>query len=476
MKYLIPVMIFFLMVGVHAMDTQSCLPHLVVGGGYETTVTLTNLVSDATLYTYIQFYTEDGALWRVTSQLGTTSRFNFNLNPQETVTLVLTSNDKSMQNGWAMVVGRGPVLVSANYRFMEDSLLLAAAAVLPATPDVFSVIPVMVDLDNEENTGIALVNPSDTAGDATLQLLDAQGQVVAIRTVDVPSRGKFVAFVTNDLLFPGVELLDGFIYIESLQPLSVMALRTDHQLFSSLPAVHHTLPWRNAHTIFVSPLLGHDLAGDGSLAQPYKTIKKAKTVADRGWNIYLLPGVYNEESGEIFPIMLSFCVSIRGAHAESVCIMGNGTWGEKEIHATFVGEHKGLISNVTIMNPEGTGIYTGATITVSDCRILNCADIGMDIIGGNPILVNNLFSLNTIGVHIGPDASVDMGGGIRYSTGGNILLRNDQCDLWLEVSPECGNCSRSLRFNSWDTADPIMGTECVDGVDIVRPAGTIVRY
>jgi len=456
---------------------QRILPHVVVGGGYETTVTITNLTPDAGQYTYIQFYDEAGAKWKVASELGSSSRFNFETGPRESVTVVFDSADKSVQSGWAMVVGEGPLLVAADYRFTDDFLPISKAAVLAARPDLHTIVPVAINLPAEMNTGLALVNPSAMPADATLHLFDGQGQSVSVKTVPIPNNGKFVAFLTDEALFPGLQELDGYLQVESMQPLAVMAMKLEHHLFTSLPAVRNEVPWRNANTVFVSPLVGSDLLGDGSLAKPFRTIGKAQNVAAEGGSIYLLPGLYSEASGEVFPVNLAYCIPLRGEDPASVIIAGNGAYADEQIQTAIVGEHKGMLADVTVMNPEGMGIYAKATLTITGCRILNCGGTGIEIAGGACLLMDNLVTQNGIGVHIAPDVSVDLGGGVRYSNGGNQFLGNLQCDVWIEYGPGgCPGCSRSLRFNNWDSAAPEMGTVCSGGMDIVRPADVLIRY
>ena len=470
MKNRLLVAIFIILSGVLAANPQY-LPHVVVGGGYVTTITVTNLLPGESQWVFVHFFKEDGTRWTVPSNFGTFNRLDFELAPLQTMTAVISGQFTEIQSGWALAVGGGPFAVSSAYQYTVDSLPAAAAAVIPARSDLLSILPAVLDTAAGIDTGVALVNPTDTAGDATLKLMDGQGQAVGTRTVHLPAKGKFTAFLSNPLLFPGIPALDGYVQVESLTPVAAMGLRTEGALFTSLPAVHDVLPWSNSRTIFVNPLLGNDGFNDGSLAKPYKTIRMAQSRGDRGTTIYLLPGLYSAASGETFPIVLAYCMLIRGEDADGVCILGGGTTAGYPVHCAVAGEYKGMIADVTVINPQGAGIYTSTTITVDGCRVMHCGAAGIEIPSGLPILFNNLVTDNEVGIHVGSEADPDLGGGLTFSPGGNFILGNTGCDLWVEANGIFG-----ARFNSWDTATPSRGPVCASGIDIAAAASAAINW
>jgi len=477
MRVAAALILILLAAGFAAADVQY-LPHVVVGGGYTTTINATNLVPDQTDWILIYFYRENGAAWTVPTNLGNYSRVDLWTGPYQTQTVVLSSQSTVIESGWAMVVSPGPAVIAATYAATVDAVPVASAGMLPSLPDVLSILPVSVAAVTGRDTGIALVNPSHVAGDATLELMDAQGAVVGTRTVPVTAKGKFVGFLTSAALFPGVTDLDGFVRVTASQPMAAAALRIEGVLFSALPAVHDTLPWRNSNTIYVSPLTGQDSIFDGSFTKPFKTIRKALTVADRGWTIYLLPGLYSEDSGERFPIRIKYCTLIKGADARSVIILGGGTPGGMSESYTLSGEDKGMIANITVMNPDGIGLYSASTVGVTQCRFIHCAGAGIKLVGGRTAITDCTVSGNAVGVFIGGDAAPDLGGGQFYNTGGNFLMDNEQCDLFIEESSLSGCCSRliSIRFNGWDHPIPTRSSVCIDGVDIASPAGIFFEH
>ena len=216
---IVTILVLSLMVAaIPALAGTQVLPHLAVGGGYESTVTLTNLMSDEAQYVYLQLYTDTGENWRVDSENGRSFRFNLTLEPRESVSLTLTGAPETVETGWGMVVDRGPVMVTATYH-LSSGTVEAGSGVLPARPDVVTFLPVVIATADRVNTGLAVANMSGTAGDATIQLLDASGTVQATRTVHLAAMSRFVGLLTSETLFPEVDDLQGFLRIDADQPL-----------------------------------------------------------------------------------------------------------------------------------------------------------------------------------------------------------------------------------------------------------------
>jgi hypothetical protein len=470
MKTLAALTLMLLAAGSAAADVQY-LPHVVVGGGYITTLNVTSLVPDQADWIVIHFYKENGSRWTVPSNLGNFDRLDLWTGPLQTQVVVLSSQSGVIESGWAMLVSPGPVALAAAYSATVDSAPVATAGVLPAQADVLNILPVSIDAGAGRDTGVALVNPSTTGGDATFELVDADGHTVDTRTVAVPAKGKFAGLLSGAALFPAVTALEGFLKITAVQPLAAAALRTEGALFSALPAVHDILPWRNSHTIYVNPLLGSDHFNTGTLLSPYKTIRKAQSASDRGWTIYLLPGLYSEASGESFPVELGFCVQLRGADTRSVVILGGGTTEIFTENCAVAGEYKGMISGATIINPAGHGIFVNTSISVNGCRIIHCGGTGIEIVDGMPIISDTTVTGNAVGVHVALGADPDLGGGLNFCTGGNFMAGNEQCDLFFEGESVIG-----IRFNSWDHAIPTRGTVCTGGVDIAATLLPFIDY
>lgn len=104
-----------------------------------------------------------------------------------------------------------------------------------------------------------------------------------------------------------------------------------------------------AGVIYVDAANGSDSSGDGTQANPYRTITYATEQAAPRTVIQLLPGIYSEESGETFPITLRAGQVLRGDEStlgEDYLIVGGGTY----ISPTLARQ------NITMLAETGTGI------------------------------------------------------------------------------------------------------------------------
>jgi hypothetical protein len=87
------------------------------------------------------------------------------------------------------------------------------------------------------NTGVAIVNPSNSAAVVTLTLGNQQGATVATRTITVGARQQISRFVTE--LFAGEPVvaaqMTGLLLVSSPTPVAVMGLSFEGLSFTSLP-------------------------------------------------------------------------------------------------------------------------------------------------------------------------------------------------------------------------------------------------
>jgi hypothetical protein len=89
-------------------------------------------------------------------------------------------------------------------------------------------------------------------------------------------------------------------------------------------------------TFVVNPKTGSDTTGNGSSANPFKTLTKAVSVVAKstteGLTIQLMPGAYTAANGEIFPIVIPTAVTIDGN------LYGGGAHGTNASFVTGAGE------------------------------------------------------------------------------------------------------------------------------------------
>ncbi len=150
--------------------------------------------------------------------------------------------------------------------------------------------------------------------------------------------------------------------------------------------------------LYVSPT-GQD-SHEGTANFPLRTVTRALQQAQPGSVVQLSPGTY--QANEQFPLMVPEGVTIAGAVAETVTILGGGplarTIGSTTlaVHVAIVLGDRAQIRQVTLINPQGSGLLTtsGAAIVI-DNRIAQCQQHGALITGSaSPFFSKNTFTDN----------------------------------------------------------------------------------
>lgn len=182
--------------------------------------------------------------------------------------------------------------------------------------------------------------------------------------------------------------------------------------------------------LYVSPA-GQD-SHEGTAKFPFRTLTHALTQASPGSIVQLAPGTY--QSAEQFPLVVPPGVTVVGSQAQAVTIEGgrryqlaNAQAGERapdqasrQTHVTLVLSDRAQIREVTITNPQGTGLlsHSGSALIVNT-RLVRCQQHGVWIAGlAHPFLSNNTFVENKrAGLFMGDQAK----GEVRQ----NRFERND---------------------------------------------------
>ncbi|MEN9223064.1 MAG: DUF1565 domain-containing protein [Thermostichus sp. BF3_bins_97] len=187
----------------------------------------------------------------------------------------------------------------------------------------------------------------------------------------------------------------------------------------------------NRPAIFVDAANGSDTRGDGSRNNPFQTITHAAQRAPSGSVIQLFPGVYSEQSGEIFPIRLKGGLTLRGDEStlgEGYLITGGGTYISPTVarqNVTMLAETGAEVRGVTMRNEGRRGyalwvesaaprvlnnsfvgsIHDGIFITgasnpwVEGNRFYQNGANGISVLGtSQPTIVNNLFQETGFGL------------------------------------------------------------------------------
>ncbi|MEN9201954.1 MAG: DUF1565 domain-containing protein [Thermostichus sp. DG02_2_bins_29] len=136
----------------------------------------------------------------------------------------------------------------------------------------------------------------------------------------------------------------------------------------------------NRPTIFVDAAKGSDTRGDGSRENPFQTITHAVQRASSGTIIQLFPGVYSEQSGEVFPIRLKAGLILRGDESklgEGYLITGGGTYISPTVarqNVTVLAETGAEVRGVSIRNQGRRGY--ALWVESASPRILNNSFVG----------------------------------------------------------------------------------------------------
>jgi len=210
---------------------------------------------------------------------------------------------------------------------------------------------------------------------------------------------------------------------------------------------------------YVSAEQGDDTFGNGDKEAPYKTITFALAAHDFKRTIELLPGLYNRDTGETFPIIIPAMKIIRGSldDPNAVVISGSGTFNSEVTNTprlvSLVLGDGATLSSVTVTANEAIAIWEEngvhshpvildsiiadsehgiVSVNASSLTIISTA-IGNNITGvellnsSAPIFENTLITLNEVGITIQDEAAPLFN--FRASGMGNTIVNNSNCDL-----------------------------------------------
>jgi parallel beta-helix repeat protein len=254
--------------------------------------------------------------------------------------------------------------------------------------------------------------------------------------------------------------------------------------------------------IYVNPSSGSDAVGAGTTeAAPVKTITFALKQAQSGTVVQLLPGNYNAESGETFPLDLRSGITLKGndeAKGQGILINGGGSYTSRTFakqNITILGGNNATISGITVTNPNqrGTAVWIESTNTViANNTFINSLRDGVFVTGtGNPKVENNIFTLNQgNGISIAKQSTGEVRGNMFQNTGfgiavsetaapmiadNQILQNNGGVVVNGSAKPILRNNviqdSRDHGLVAIQTAAPNLGTEEDPGKNLIRNNG-----
>ena len=184
--------------------------------------------------------------------------------------------------------------------------------------------------------------------------------------------------------------------------------------------------------IYVNPTIGSD-SNSGSQQAPLKTITQALKQSASGTKIQLVQEDYNASTGEIFPLVVPFGVTIIGNEQDKgsgIVINGSGKhfsriFGSQNV--TFVLNSGVKLQGITVTNSasRGTAVWIeSSSPTVANCTFINSQREGVLITGNaNPVIKDNIFTQNSAnGISITRNSQGEIRGNSCFQTGFGISI------------------------------------------------------
>jgi len=218
-------------------------PQIAAGGGWRTTIFLTNATATDGASGRISFGTSAAAPFNANwvDEMGNNvsgggNVIEFQLGPGETRKYV-TVGDMPLTVGYAMVTANASVLGTAMYSLLDGAGNIVTEAGVPmAIP--LGKQAVFVDTTAGFRTGVAVANPNNNLLQIHFQLVNDRGQVIPGGEVvrDLPPLQHFALFV--DEMFPGTPPMVGRLQFWCTNPMVAVALRMSPTFqFTTMPPV-----------------------------------------------------------------------------------------------------------------------------------------------------------------------------------------------------------------------------------------------
>ena len=220
-------------------------PHLAIGGGYATLVSLTNTGSTSASGSLSMAGTAGNPLQVSSTQEHSSfagTSLPINIAPGAASFFTLTAPDNLFKVGWGRLQMSGGMITGvATFQYSPGGLLQTIAGVYASSPVTTATIPVDNDSVQERFAGYAVANPS--AVDINLQLATfdvdgtPQSQVRPPLLNPLPANGQVARFLHQDLAsalnFRGSMRITA----DGGNPFVIVALMQAHGLFTAVPVI-----------------------------------------------------------------------------------------------------------------------------------------------------------------------------------------------------------------------------------------------
>jgi len=194
--------------------------------------------------------------------------------------------------------------------------------------------------------------------------------------------------------------------------------------------------------LYVNPATGND-RGAGNQYSPFKTLTRALQQSRGETTIQLAPGVYNQASGERFPLLVPAGVTVLGNESgkgKGIIIEGSGSYFSRSFarqNITIELADDAQLRGVTVTNRagRGTAVWIESTApVVANNTFANSAREGLFVTGtAHPTIEGNLFIRNNAnGMSIARNGKGDIRGNVCQNTGYGISISDDAAPVVLD--------------------------------------------
>lgn len=200
--------------------------------------------------------------------------------------------------------------------------------------------------------------------------------------------------------------------------------------------------------LYVDAVNGNDDTGDGSSANPYRTITKALTVSTGSLGIYAATGNYSQATGEVFPLQLKPATTLYcsgGGNSTVIDATGSGAdavYGNVNAvidRCTVIPESgKGgiddriggaggtpapiTVSNSVISGPALDAVTLSANSSLATSTILGTGSRGVVISAGRPAISGNRIANKQTGIEVSADTDPSIDGNTLENNGAGIIV------------------------------------------------------
>jgi len=219
---------------------NAVFPWFAIGDGWAAELFFANQGLSTVSGIQISFYDENGTARTVQSSLGTGSSFEFSLGVGATTRVTVTPGSTFSQ-GYVVVVYpefNSPVRATQIIRYVPGGIVTAELGIPQQEQGDHFSFPVVVNSGQGTNTSMAFSNPavySSASETVVVSLINANGTVQDVTTVELQPGQYRVGYVNEPWLFPGMaNNFVGTLSVSSPLGVGAVAFRWDQQVFGAI--------------------------------------------------------------------------------------------------------------------------------------------------------------------------------------------------------------------------------------------------